>query len=163
MKGGFYLLTSVLSDLVTKIYFLFLITTSFYIGKNIKKTSRNSWIRWDTIWYRNNDVTDRRVASVRPTCGCSFLSVPQAGMGIWVKTVEITIWCARISFLLNTNQFYIKHIWASAWDFQQCGMCDQQASDQPAHTRSLIRAFASCLSILWLLSYWLNSIWSVWA
>ena len=28
-----------------------------------------------------------------------------------------------------------------------------KASDQPAHTRSLIRAFASCLSILVLLSY----------
>ena len=31
-----------------------------------------------------------------------------------------------------------------------------KASDQPAHTRSLIRAFASHLSILWLLSYWLT-------
>ena len=28
-----------------------------------------------------------------------------------------------------------------------------KASDQPAHTRSLIRAFASCLSSLQLLSY----------
>ena len=35
-----------------------------------------------------------------------------------------------------------------------------KASDQPVHTRSLIRAFASRLSILWLLSYWLNTIWS---
>ena len=35
-----------------------------------------------------------------------------------------------------------------------------KASDQPAHTRSLIRAFDSRLSILRLLSYWLNSIWS---
>ena len=35
-----------------------------------------------------------------------------------------------------------------------------KASDQPAHTRSLIRAFASRLSVLWLLSYWLNTIWS---
>ena len=35
-----------------------------------------------------------------------------------------------------------------------------KASDQPAHTRSLIRAFASRLSILWLLIYWLNTIWS---
>ena len=33
-----------------------------------------------------------------------------------------------------------------------------KASDQPAHTRSLIRAFASRLSIPWLLSYWLNTI-----
>ena len=35
-----------------------------------------------------------------------------------------------------------------------------KASDQPAHTRSLIRAFASRSSILWLLNYWLNTIWS---
>ena len=35
-----------------------------------------------------------------------------------------------------------------------------KASDQPAHARSLIRAFASRLSILWFLSYWLNIIWS---
>ena len=35
-----------------------------------------------------------------------------------------------------------------------------KASDQPVHMRSLIRAFASHLSILWLLSYWLNTIWS---
>ena len=34
-----------------------------------------------------------------------------------------------------------------------------KASDQPAHMRSLIRAFASSLSILWLLSCWLNTIW----
>ena len=34
-----------------------------------------------------------------------------------------------------------------------------KALDQPAHTRSLIRAFAWRLNILWLLNYWLNSIW----
>ena len=33
-------------------------------------------------------------------------------------------------------------------------------SDQPELMRSLIRAFASCLNILWVLSYWLNIIWS---
>ena len=35
-----------------------------------------------------------------------------------------------------------------------------KASDQPAYTPSLIRASACRLSILWLLSYWLNTIWS---
>ena len=35
-----------------------------------------------------------------------------------------------------------------------------KGSDQPAHTRSLIRAFASRLSIICLLSYWLNTFWS---
>ena len=29
-----------------------------------------------------------------------------------------------------------------------------KASDQPAHTRSMIRTFASRLNILWVLSYW---------
>ena len=33
------------------------------------------------------------------------------------------------------------------------GMCDQQGSDQQAHMDSLVRAFASCLNILRLLSY----------
>ena len=32
-----------------------------------------------------------------------------------------------------------------------------KGSDQPAHTHSLIRAFAGCLNILWLLSYWQTS------
>ena len=35
-----------------------------------------------------------------------------------------------------------------------------KGSDQPTHTRSLIRAFASRLNILWLLRYWPNIIWS---
>ena len=34
-----------------------------------------------------------------------------------------------------------------------------KVSDQPAHTRSLVRAFASRLNILWVLSYWLNISW----
>ena len=38
-----------------------------------------------------------------------------------------------------------------------------KGSDQPAHMCSLIRAFASRLSILWVLSYWLNIIWSFYA
>ena len=48
--------------------------------------------------------------------------------------------------------------WVATWDFQQCGMCDQQASDQPAHTRSLISDFANRLNILRVLSYWLSII-----
>ena len=38
-----------------------------------------------------------------------------------------------------------------------------KASDQSAHTRSLIRAFASRLNIQWVLSYWLNIIGSLYA
>ena len=50
--------------------------------------------------------------------------------------------------LVHYKLMYISPKWASAWDFQQCGMCDQQSL-----TRNLIRAFASRLSIVWLLSY----------
>ena len=46
--------------------------------------------------------------------------------------------------------------WAMTWDV----CATSKASDQPAHTRSLIRAFACRLNILWVLSYWLNIIWS---
>ena len=35
-----------------------------------------------------------------------------------------------------------------------------KASQQPTHMPTLIRAFASHLNILWVLSYWLNIIWS---
>ena len=35
-----------------------------------------------------------------------------------------------------------------------------KASDQPAHMRSLIRAFAIRMNIQWVLSYLLNIIWS---
>ena len=36
-----------------------------------------------------------------------------------------------------------------------------KGSDQPAHTRRLIRAFAGRLTILWLLSYWLKKTFGV--
>ena len=38
-----------------------------------------------------------------------------------------------------------------------------KGSDQPAHMRSLIRAYASRLNILWILSFWPNIIWSFYA
>ena len=50
--------------------------------------------------------------------------------------------------------FWLKDIWAATWDFQQCGLCDQQS------LRSLIRAFANRLHILWVLCHWLSIIWS---
>ena len=60
---------------------------------------------------------------------------------------------------LSSLLLIVNHNWAMTWDFQQYGMCDQKASDQPAH--SLIRAFASRLNILGLLSYRLNILWSL--
>ena len=39
-------------------------------------------------------------------------------------------------------------------------LATSKGSDQPAHKRSLIRAFASPLYILWLLGYYTNVIWN---
>ena len=54
------------------------------------------------------------------------------------------------------NRFCLHLRWAS----NNVVCATSKSSDQPAHKRSLIRAFASCLTILWLLSYWPNNIWS---
>ena len=56
-------------------------------------------------------------------------------------------------------------LWYEPWhEISNNVVCaTSKASDQPAHTRSLIRTFASRLNILWVLSYWLNIIWSFWA
>ena len=67
----------------------------------------------------------------------------------------------KTGFLMSTPLVILRHLsyniyifglhnLASAWDFQQFGMCDQQRL-------SLIRAFANRLNILWVLSYWWTS------
>ena len=60
-------------------------------------------------------------------------------------------------FLVNA---YIK-IYVPRHEISNKVVCaTSNTSDQPAHTRSLTRAFASRLNIIWVLSYWLNIIWS---
>ena len=55
----------------------------------------------------------------------------------------------------NTQTYELRH---EIYDKVVCAT--SKASEQPVHTRSLIRAFASRLNIIWLLSYRLNTIWS---
>ena len=50
----------------------------------------------------------------------------------------------KVNFRVKNKVNYM----SSDMRFQQCGMCNQQASDQSAHMRSLIRAFASRLNSL---------------
>ena len=53
------------------------------------------------------------------------------------------------------------NIFEPVYEISNNVVCEtSKASDQPAHMRRLIRAFASRLSSIWLLSYWLNTIWS---
>ena len=53
---------------------------------------------------------------------------------------------------LYKNQLIIIEPWHEISNTVVCAT--SKGSDQPAHARSLTRAFASRLSILWLLSYW---------
>ena len=55
----------------------------------------------------------------------------------------------------------INNIWAMTCDSQQCGMCDQQSLRSAwAYTLSA-QSLASRMDILFVLSYWPNSIWSL--
>ena len=78
-----------LSHSQTNNEFFFLLTTKYLIlnCKNMKKTSRESWICWDALWwchYNYNDVMDRRAASVRLFV---FVFSPRAGTGLWERII----------------------------------------------------------------------------
>ena len=75
----------------------------------------------------------------------------QAQMYIYIliKSMRATITLTK-AFAAHTHSIVIE-LWHDISNNLVCAT--SKASDQPAHTRSLIRAFASCLSILWLLSY----------
>ena len=76
----------------------------------------------------------------------------------WLKNETKQKYCTKCStkWRLRSNES-----WHEISNNVVCAT--SKASDQPAHTHSLIRAFASCLIILWVLSYWPNIIWSFWA
>ena len=83
-----------------KQWILFLAKYLILYRKNMKKTSRTSWIRWDVTWWRNFTVTMTSRINMQPACSrraaISFSSFQQAGTSPWVKTMEIPIWCARV-------------------------------------------------------------------
>ena len=65
--------------------------------------------------------------------------------------------------ILSVLSYWPNSIWAHMIEprhelYNNVVYATSKASDQPAYMRSLIRAFASCLNILWLSSYWPNSI-----
>ena len=71
-------------------------------------------------------------------------------------------WCVKDSACFGSPIWHWSKISNEPWhEISNNVVCaTSKASDQPAHTRSLIRAFASRLNILWVLSYWLSIIWS---
>ena len=44
--------------------------------KNLKKTSRKSWISWDATWWRHFNITMMPRIDLRPVWGCSFFIFP---------------------------------------------------------------------------------------
>ena len=74
--------------------FCFLLTTRYLIlyWKDMKKTSRKSWIRWDATWWHNFKITMASRIDMQPTCGrraaVHFLSFPRAGAGMWDRNIS---------------------------------------------------------------------------
>ena len=77
--------------------------------------------------------------------------------GPWLKHLDMYR-CNLIFFL----SLPYTHKLSRDMRFSNTVVCaTSKVSDQPAHTRSLIRAFAFHVHILWLPSYWPNIIWTV--
>ena len=84
-----------------KLWILFLahhLIPHLYWKKNLKNTSRKSWIRQDITWWRQfyNTMTSR--IDVLLACGCSFLSFPRAGIGVWDTWAKSQIQCVKYSY-----------------------------------------------------------------
>ena len=77
-------------------------------------------------------------------------------LNLWgLRILELQLYIPRHTGRSQSQQFKPVH------EISNNVVCaTSKASDQPALMRSLTRAFASGLTILWLLSYWLNTIWS---
>ena len=63
------------------------LNTSFILENNLKKTSRKSWIRWESTWLRHFKITMTSRIDVRPACGCSFLSFPRYCIGVCDRNI----------------------------------------------------------------------------
>ena len=72
-----------------------------------------------------------------------------------VDAYKNTIWSVDNLLLIREETYWVSN--EPVHEISNNLVCaTSKGSDQPAHTRSLIRAFASRLGILWLLSYWLK-------
>ena len=95
-------------------------------------------------------------------CKCILIYLTTVCVNLKLKIKELIISLSFSPCIMKFGIFFYHTLIESAHKITiNLVSATSQASDQPAHTRSLIRAFASRLSILWLLSYWLNTIWSV--
>ena len=142
-------------------FFLILIVPYFHmcplsiIGKQFYHLYKVS-IKWDIIKHEN--------AYMRDTTEC-IKSIGYA----WFDVIKVSKG-AKIRNRYNHVKRYqaTQMVWKCLWiislneplhEISNNVVCaTSRASDQPAHTRSLIRAFASHLNILWIFSYCPNSL-----
>ena len=61
---------------ITRIMDSFSSSTNLLLEKNLKKTSRKFWIRWDATWWRNFNITVTSWIDVRRACDCSIFIFP---------------------------------------------------------------------------------------
>ena len=79
-------------------------------------------------------------------------------ISLWI--IVFIIWSGFVlsMWLCETSRLVSKHWYEPVHEISNNVVCaTSKASDKPAHTCSLITAFASRLSNLWLFSYWLNT------
>ena len=111
---------------------LYLTCIYFFNPRNIMTWLKNCWLGQNT--------------------SNKFLFLACIHLGMYHKELKLVMIISRKIVKESTNE-------PQHEIFNNVVCATSKASDQPAHTRSLIRAFASLLNILWLLSYWLNIIW----
>ena len=89
--------TVITRPILTQIMDIFLAHLILY-WKNMKRTSRKSWINWDVTWWCNFNITMMSRIEVRPTCCFIFYLSHKLVLVCeieWVKRTEILIWCER--------------------------------------------------------------------
>ena len=94
-------------------------------------------------------------------CGCGIeKSVPRdhclSSLG---KSRDCKRQSSRWIFLSHPHT-HDGYIWAVTWDFQQCGMCDQQTLRPACAYAQSDQNFCKSLEHSMSVSYWWNSIWS---
>ena len=79
----------------------------------------------------------------------------ESDLGCVIEQFSLQVLAASVYVL--SSVLYNTQSWHEISNNMVCAT--SKGSDQPVHTRSLVRAFASRINILWQLSYWSNIIW----
>ena len=99
----------------------------------------------------------RRKMEVSSHCYIGHCSARMIGL-IWIVNILHRFKDSSYDKAHNYQNIFINTFEPGHWISNNVVYATSKASDQPVHTRRLIRAFASCLKFLWVLSYWLNII-----